>query len=447
MAKVEGFDFFPLHFDGDGALEAHAELDALTGHIAAAGSTDLITIAHGFRNSESEATGLYTEFLKNFRAHVTRPELASLAPRTFVVAGVFWPSKAFAEGPQDKEGGTASLADAASERQGVEDQLRHLLDDHATAAQKAAVKKALGLLDDVETKTSAQDEFVKTLLSLVEPEAPNDDEGLSVIRSQAGSEVLAKLETPILLPTVPNDGQGGVTTVGGGGGASDGGGVLGIGGFFSSVFGRVGQFVNATTWYMMKSRSGTVGVNGLAPAIRAVKAKAPGLRVHVVGHSLGGRLSAACAKALTTAPKLQPDSLSLLEAAFSHYGFSANNGHGKPGFFREVIAEKIVKGPLISTFSMQDTVVGTAYAVASRLADDNTEAIGDENDQYGGIGRNGTQKTTEQARQTLHLPGAAYAFTTGVVHNLDGSGGLVKDHGDVRNPVVTYAVASAIAHT
>ena len=128
MAKVEGFDFFPLHFDGDGALEAHAELDALTGHIAAAGSTDLITIAHGFRNSESEATGLYTEFLKNFRAHVTRPELASLASRMFVVAAVFWPSKAFAEGPQDKEGGTASLADAASERQGVEDQLRHLLD-------------------------------------------------------------------------------------------------------------------------------------------------------------------------------------------------------------------------------------------------------------------------------------------------------------------------------
>jgi hypothetical protein len=447
MAKVEGFDFFPLRFDGNGALEAPAELNALTGHIAAAGTTDLITIAHGFRNSEREATALYTEFLKNFRPHLARPELATLAPRAFVVAGVFWPSKAFAEGPQDKEGGTASVSDAASERQEVEDQLRDLLDDHATAAQKAAVKKALDLLDEVETKASAQDELVKALLSLVEPEADNDDEGLSVIRSQAGSEILAKLEAPILLPTEPNDGEGGVTAGGGGGGARNDGGVLGIGGFFSSVFGRVGQFLNATTWYMMKSRSGTVGMKGLAPAIREVKTKAPGLRVHVVGHSLGGRLSAACAKALTTPPMLQPDSVSLLEAAFSHYGFSANNGRGKAGFFREVIAGKIVTGPLISTYSMQDTVVGTAYAVASRLADDNTEAIGDENDQYGGIGRNGTQKTTEQSRQTLHLPGAAYAFTPGVVHNLDGSGGLIRHHGDVTNPAVTYAVASAIAHT
>ena len=450
MAKVEGFEFFPLHFDGDGTLKAQTELDALASHITAAGSTDLVTIAHGFRNSEHEANGLYTEFLKNFRTHLTRAELASLPGRTFVVAGVFWPSKAFAENAEDKEGGTQSVGDADSERSAVEAQLTRLLDDGATAAQKAIVKKARGLLDDVESKASAQDEFVKTVLSLVDAPPATDDEGLSVIRAQPGSAVLAKLETPIMLPTVRDDGNGGVTSIGGGTGGGPGGhdgGVLGIGGAFSSVFGRIGQFLNLTTWYLMKSRSGTVGAKGLAPAIRVLKAKTPALKVHVVGHSLGGRLSAACAKALTTAPKLQADSLSLLEAAFSHYGFAANNGHGKPGFFREVIVEKIVRGPLISTFSVQDTVVGTAYAVSSRLADDNTEAIGDENDQYGGIGRNGTQKTVEQARDVLHQPGVAYAFTPSIVHNLDGSGGLIKDHGDVRNPHVTYAVASAIAHT
>ena len=105
MATVEGFDFFPLHFDGNGTLTAPAELDALTSHIASAGSTDLVTIAHGFRNSEREANGLSAEFLKNFGSHLARPELAALAPRRFVVAGVFWPSKAFPEGPQDKDRG------------------------------------------------------------------------------------------------------------------------------------------------------------------------------------------------------------------------------------------------------------------------------------------------------------------------------------------------------
>lgn len=448
MATLEGFDFFPLHFDGDGVLRQSSELDALSAHITSTGATDLVTIAHGFRNSENEANGLYTEFLKNFRVHLARPELSSLASRKFVVAGVFWPSKAFAEGPQDKEsGGTQSANATADERRAVEAQLQTLLDESATPAQKAAVAKAKQLLNEVETNTSAQDELVKTLLSLIEPSAPNDDEGLSVIKSQPGSEILAKLEDEIVLPTTRDGGEGGVMRVGGGGADVGDGGVMGIGGFFSSVFGRIGQVLNVTTWYQMKSRSGTVGLKGLAPAIRALKAKAPTLKVHIVGHSLGGRLSAACAKGLAAAPALKPESLSLLEAAFSHYGFAANNGEGKPGFFREVLATKVVTGPLISTFSVQDTVVGHAYAIASRLADDNTEAIGDEHDQYGGIGRNGSQKTPESARDVLHQPGAAYTFRSGIVHDLDGSGGLIKDHGDVRNPAVTYAVASAIAHT
>ncbi|MEZ5291112.1 MAG: hypothetical protein R2745_08525 [Vicinamibacterales bacterium] len=450
MTKVAGFDVFPLHFDGGGARKTPAEFDALKAHVTASGATDLVTIAHGFRNSEHDASTLYEEFLTNFRAHLARPELAALNGRRFVVAGVFWPSKAFAENAQDKQGGVQGLdgADGAAERAAVEAQLRDLLDDDATADEKAAVTKALGLLDTIEHSRQAQDELVDTLLTLAGTPPANDDDGLTAIRAQAGSDVLAKLDTPILLPTAPpDDGDGGVTSVGGATGGAGDGGVLGIGGFFASVFGKVGTFLNLTTWYLMKNRSGTVGIKGLAPVIRELKAAAPALRVHVVGHSLGGRLSAACAKALSAAPMLQPDSLSLLEAAFSHYGFAADNGDGRPGFFRDVLGKKVVRGPLISTYSMQDTVVGTVYAVASRLADDNVNAIGDEHDKYGGIGRNGTQKTAEHFREALHTPGAAYALSTGIVHDLDGSGGLITSHGDVRNPAVTYAVASAIAAT
>ena len=76
----------------------------------------------------------------------------------------------------------------------------------------------------------------------------------------------------------------------------------------------------------------------------------------------------------------------LLEAAFSHFGFSADNGHGSAGFFRDVIVQQVVKGPFLSTFSAQDTVVGKAYSVMSRLAGDNTRAIGDASDEFGGIG-------------------------------------------------------------
>ena len=214
----------------------------------------------------------------------------------------------------------------------------------------------------------------------------------------------------------------------------------------TSIPGRVGQLLNLTTWYMMKARCGTVGV-GVASAVRTLKSGRPTLKIHLVGHSLGARVMAAAAKALCSPPPVQPDSLTLLEAAFSHYGFSADNGHGSAGFFRDVIAKHVVKGPFVSTFSFQDTVVEKAYAIASRLASDNTEAVGDATDPFGGLGRNGTQKTTEAVVDVLHAPGTPYDFKPGVVNNLDGSGGLIKDHSDVTNATVTYAFASALART
>ena len=149
--------------------------------------------------------------------------------------------------------------------------------------------------------------------------------------------------------------------------AGSNGGVESFGSFFPSVLGGIDKFLNLTTWYVMKNRSGIVGGTGVAQAVRDLKASNKNIRLHLVGHSLGGRLMAACAKSLAKDPILQPDSVTLLEAAFSHYGFSANNGKGTPGFFRDVIAKKVVKGPLLETFSFQDTVVGPdlRYCLAS----------------------------------------------------------------------------------
>jgi hypothetical protein len=156
---------------------------------------------------------------------------------------------------------------------------------------------------------------------------------------------------------------------------------------------------------------------------------------------------AGCAKALAQTPVVHADSLTLLEAAFSHFGLSAANREGTPGYFRDIITKNVVTGPMIATFSFQDTVVGHAYAIASRLAGDNVRAIGDANDPYGGIGRNGAQNCAEAVTEQLHLAGTPYQLRGQVVLCLDGSGGLIRDHGDVRNENVTYAFASAVAAT
>jgi len=47
----------------------------------------------------------------------------------------------------------------------------------------------------------------------------------------------------------------------------------------------------------------------------------------------------------------------------------------------------------------------------------------------------------------LHAAGAAYDYKADVINNLDGSGGLIKDHGDVTNDAITYAFAAAVART
>lgn len=446
MDQLAGFDFVALNFGDDGTPTSAAAQTTLLQHVGSAGTTDVVLMAHGFRNDEHEALRLYRDFFANVQAHRSRPELKDhLASRTFAIGGILWPSKAFAEGGASDGGRVQGVGDADEELDATRAQLAQMRDTLVSPDRRGVVTKALALLDHLEDDTDKQNEFVALMLSLVEEGESDPTEGFAELKAQSGAELLAKLGTPIILPTSREGDDGGVMSVGGGGGVSDEGQPLFIGGFFKSAAGRVGQFLNMTTWYLMKNRAGTVGAVGVAAVVRALKAAHPSVRVHLVGHSLGGRCMAACLKALADAPPVRPDSVSLLEAAFSHYGFSANNGKGSVGFFRDVVAKRVVRGPFISTYSYQDTVVGVAYALSSRLAGDNVKAIGDKDDQYGGIGRNGTQRTDEARTQPLHKVGEPYVFALDVVNNLDGSGGGIKNHGDVTNDRVTYAFAWAVA--
>ena len=446
MATLEGFDFYPLNCDDDGKIERRAELDALTGAVTASNATDVIFIGHGFRNDENDARGLYAGFLKTFREHLARPEFSTLAARRFVVCGVFWPSKTFKE--SFDEGAVQALDDAAVEKREVKRRLEQMKEDDACPEQRPRLERAIQLLDEVERSSSAQDEFVEDVLSLLDDVEIDPTEGLEKVRSQEGSHLLELLEAPLILPTThADDDEGRVHTVGSGSVGDDSGETAGVVSVFGSVFGRIGQFLNLTTWYLMKDRSGKVGANGTAEAVRAVRTASPNVRVHLVGHSLGGRLMASCAKALAEEGRQRVDSLTLLQAAFSHYGLSTSRKGNKPGFFRAVIDRSVVRGPLISTYSAKDTVVGKAYAISSRLANDNVKAIGDENDEYGGIGRNGAQNASNSIIEPLHRAGTAYSFSPGVIINLDGTEGLIVDHGDVKNANVTYAFAAAVEKT
>jgi pimeloyl-ACP methyl ester carboxylesterase len=187
-----------------------------------------------------------------------------------------------------------------------------------------------------------------------------------------------------------------------------------------------------------------VGVNGVAPLIRKFRQKLPALRVHLAGHSFGGRVMTAAADAAGGADKI--DSLILLQAAYSHNGLAAKFDGKSDGFFRKIVTGKKVRGPILITCTKNDRAVGIAYPLASRLGGQNAAAFGDETDPYGGIGRNGAVKTPEAIQGPLQAVNVAYQFDAGSIYNLNADA-VITGHSDICKPQVAWAMASGIAIT
>ena len=424
MQTIEGFPFFSLTFDQDGVLESRDEFGAMVERAKTAPrATDAVFLAHGFRNDVNDASRLYSTFLRNFRAHLSRTEFKDIAGRQFLAAGVYWPAKPFRETYGSDSSGTRGLENPSNAMADAKAELEELKKDDATPAQRRKLDKAIKLLPKLEGNPKAQDDFVKLVWSLLDDSTLDATEGLPQVRARSGSEVLANLSGPAA-------------------------GTRGIGDVVGGDRGRHRPVPEPDEMVRDEEPIGRRrAALGSRDAVREFRKSCPDVRVHLVGHSLGGRLMAGCVKALGEAPRLQVDSLTLLEAAFSHFGFSADNGQGVPGFFRDVIVNQIVKGPFVSTFSSEDTVVGYAYAVMSRLARDNTRGIGDASMNLVvsvATGRSRPKKlrtrcSGNRQRRTEYKPG--------VINNLDGSGGFIKNHGDVTNEAVTYAFASAVAQT
>jgi predicted alpha/beta hydrolase len=193
----------------------------------------------------------------------------------------------------------------------------------------------------------------------------------------------------------------------------------------------------------MKNRAGTVGGNGVAALLERIHQRRPDMGIHLAGHSFGGRLVSAAAAARQTTP-VRFGSMTLMQAAFSHYGFSRNWKDGKDGAFRAVLADHRVTGPVLVTHTGNDKAVGIAYALASRVAGQVAAQLGDRDDIYGGIGRNGALRTPEALDARLLDVGGGYELEPGRLHNLLADR-FVGSHSDILGSQVSYAILSAVA--
>jgi hypothetical protein len=440
---------FDVEFTKDGDIFQQPQVDALLAGLGPV--TDLLLLSHGWNNDKADASQLYQELLDNIdklldlrnEASVPAPLqgfVERLRNRNFAAVRVFWPSKKFTDADLIPGGGAASAAAEAENTAAVNRILDKLKDDPRVLGgadrnpdHVAAMESAKALVPQLAT-TEAKKEFVRLLRKILDPSMKENDDASAGFFAADAETLFENAQTPVVAPAAPGGGAGG--------GSSLTGGAAGLDDLLSGVQAAARRIANFATYYQMKSRAGTVGSKGVADLLRRVRAAKPDIRIHLVGHSFGGRLVIAAAHELPGNTDLV--TMSLLQAAFSHNGLSEGFGEAKKekGFFRALMDEKRISGPVIITHTKNDKAVGIAYPLASRIAGQNAAALGDQNDPYGGMGRNGAQKTKEaDNRFTLGLPGTAYSFEKGKIHNI--SSDLIQDHSDVRRIEVAYAILSA----
>lgn len=439
MDTIASIPYVLAHFDKSGALQRPLVLPD--------GTKELFVISHGWNNTQEAAEKLYRELFTHF-AEVAPDSVRS---RKLAILGIIWPSRQFTDlvEASAKPGAAASFGAGKQ----ADDTLRiklDLLEDVFGADSAATIQQAKDLIGALDDDPAARDQFVSLLLKLVDRTAAHKDDATDRLFKLPGSEILERLKVDTPPPAVAPSG-GGAAALRSTATASPAGGAAGLGDSFRGIKAGAIRLLNFLTYYEMKARAATVG-KGVGALLDKLPASIE--KIHLVGHSFGGRLVSAAAMASTT-DRIR--SMTLLQAAFSHNGFSANFDNSptpNPGFFRSVIDQGRVRGPILITHTRNDIAVGILYPAASRLSGTVASAFGDENDKFGGIGRNGAQQMKPgevnlNANKLLPVNGA-YQFQTGKIHNLESSD-FIRDpkggdaHGVVTGKEIAWAISSAVA--
>lgn len=434
MTELSGFPYQEIQFDKKGRLVDPAEVGAADDMITGRQVTDLLILSHGWNNDIARARALYRELAEHLRATLDAGSGGGLPGRRLALVGLLWPAKKFAE-EELIPGGAAGLGGKLTDADLIEqiEGLRDLFDDDTA-------DRLEGLVPDLEDRRSARREFVDLVRGALDD---LDDEATAEIPrgffKAPGEKVLDDFAKPP--PVVVGEG-------GGAAGIGDDDGDGGPRGFFGGVRAGARNVLNYLTYYKMKARAGKIGAGGVHDVVRGLHERHPEVKLHLAGHSFGGRLVTACALGSGQEPELVFDSMTLLQAAFSHNGFAERFDGENDGFFRPVVARRRVRGPIVITHTAADRAVGLAYPLASRLAGQNAAALGDKDDPFGGLGRNGAQRMRpdEVDEGKLLAAGGAYAFGPAKIFNLDADG-VIEGHGDVARREVAHAIVEAVATT
>lgn len=452
------YPFFPVQFDAKGNLFQQSDVDKLLAGLSTdPRPTDLFILSHGWNNNIDEAEDLYSRLAAELATQIQAPP--ELKDRVFAICGILWPSKKF-EDAELIPSGAASLNDAVSDSH-----IRQRIDDLKKVAQgegwpsakpdaaiEAKLSEVIANLDDWEDDPAVRQKIVENIREIL-PAHSADTEDASQLFFKLKPEVLIEnLERSLNPPPISPDSSAASLDPFADPSGDGTGGAASFRDLAGGLKGALLHLLNYTTYYIMKARAGDVGVKGVAPLIQTIRTARPELRLHLIGHSFGCRVVTAAVNALPSGQAFRPNTMTLLQGAFSHNGFAANfDGKNNDGAFRQVVEQKKVRGPILISHTRRDKAVGIAYPIASRIAGQKASALGDANDVFGGLGSNGAQTrdtTPEAVVGTLLNVGGAYPFatgeTSGKLYNLRADA-FISGHSDIASAPVAYAIAKGLA--
>jgi hypothetical protein len=408
------FPYAEVEFRSTGELHDPAQQRAAIDLVTDAGAADVLFLAHGWNNDKDQAARLYERLTDNIAA--VRGNVPGARERKLAIVGLLWPSVKWAD-DDDLAGGGLSSADEAADLIAA---IKQRVVDPEIADRLAR------LVPTLETSQDSRAAFLAELRALL-PDLPDDEE------APPDTLIDGEVEETFDKASEEDDDLSGAEPVGGG--------AAGIGDFGRSILRKARGLLNLTTYYTMKDRAQQVGEAGVRPLAVAMADAAPDARLNFAGHSFGARVISAAAAQLP-----QVHSVSLLQGAFSHFGFAQDyDDDGADGAFRRLLIGGQLTGPVVVTHTVNDRAVGLAYAVASRLAGQQGAGVGGPDDRYGGIGRNGALKTPEAATPAgaLLARSAAYTFEKGKLYNLKADD-FIASHGAVSGREVANAVLRAV---
>ena len=203
------------------------------------------------------------------------------------------------------------------------------------------------------------------------------------------------------------------------------------------------------SFWTMKARAGVVGATGVHDVLMQLARTLPrSTRLHLIGHSFGGKLVSAAIVGQTDDQPVSVESLTILQGAFSHLAFATADqirGLGVTttggGAYAAVLDRRLANVVTVS-YSEQDRENQRWYPFGTFLSDDMLERGVP---RFAALGARGLEGPVSVPVRLRDEPLAArYSPGRPRVFNVDASG-VVLGHSDIMQPRVFKMIADVVA--